>query len=252
LGLEAVGLEAVFPDFAALHAGGFAGVRCAKPAIMIAMTPRSGSTFLCSALHEAGQSSEPAEIFNPRGPAQNEARRYQVTGFADYIASFARAPDAAFIFKTCWADAAPLAPALTHIFPGLRVIYLERKNIAAQAVSNFKAEVSGIWHLRPGQSQELIDYAGKFDMERILLLVRNIEAEKTHWKAWFTAQAIEPLQLEYRLLDNDIQEALRRVAATMQLPLRPDHVTGRGLVRLADAISAEWTERVQRRLFNLG
>ena len=247
----ATGLAEVFPDFAALQARDWAGIACTKPAIMIAMTPRTGSTFLCAALHQAGLSAEPNEILNPRGPAQQDVERRQTPGFAAYIASFATGPDPAFIFKTGWHDAAPLASALPRLFPHLRVIYLDRKNIAAQAVSQFRAEISGIWHTRPGQGTQPFDPAGKFDLPRIRDIAANMEQEKRSWEVWFTANHINPLRLEYRLLDTDIQEALRRIATTMHLPLRPDLATAGGLVKLADAVSAEWTERVQRDMFNL-
>jgi trehalose 2-sulfotransferase len=247
-----LGLDGVFPDFSTLLSQNFAGISCAKPAIMLAMTPRTGSTFLCSALREAGQSREPNEIFNPRGPAQLERDRRRAQSFAAYIASFAGDPDAAFIFKTGWHDAAPLAPALTRIFPGLRVIYLDRKNIAAQAVSQFRAEISGIWHARPGQTRQDFEAEGKFDLARISRIVQTMEQEKTSWEDWFAANRITPLRLEYRLLETDVREALGRIAGTMKLDLRPDLVAGGGTLKLADALSTDWTERVQRRLFNLG
>jgi len=39
-----------FPDFYDLQARGFAGVKCDKPGLMIAMTARTGSSHLCAAL----------------------------------------------------------------------------------------------------------------------------------------------------------------------------------------------------------
>ena len=60
-----MGLDGVFPDFAALRTQGFAGITCAKAAIMIAMTPRT-------------------EIFNPRGPAPYERDRRRAADFASY------------------------------------------------------------------------------------------------------------------------------------------------------------------------
>ena len=241
----------MFPDFAALRARGFAGIVCAKPAIMIAMTPRTGSTFLCTALHQAGQSLEPNEIFNPRGPAQVERARRQAAGFADYIASFGRDPDEAFIFKTGWHDASPLAPAVTRLFPRLHVIYLDRRNIAAQAVSQFRAEISGIWHKRPGQAEQTFDPEGRFDLARICQIVGNLEREKQSWEEWFATHGIAPLRLDYRLIKSDVREALRRIAAGTGLKLRPERATNGGLLKLADATSAEWTERVQRHLYQL-
>jgi LPS sulfotransferase NodH len=247
----AVGLEEVFPDFLTLRAQGFAGVSCAKPAVMIAITPRTGSTFLCTALREAGLSFEPTEMFNPRGPAQAERNRRKSAGFAEYIASFAAVPDGHFIFKIGWTDAAPLAAGLTTLFPQLRVIYLDRRDIAAQAVSQYRAEVSRLWHARPGQAEQTFDFTGMFDLARINMIARNMEREKQGWEGWFAANEIAPLRLEYRLLETDVRAAIRRIEDGLHLQLDPGRVLGRGTRKLADAESAEWTERVQRHLLNL-
>ncbi len=218
---------------------------------MIAITPRTGSTFLCAALHEAGHGYEPNEVFNPRGPAQMERAQRQTQDFPAYVASFARGGAEPFIFKTGWSDAAPLAPALTRIFPNLRVIYLDRKNIAAQAVSQFRAELSGQWHARHGQAKQEFDPAGRFDLTRISAIMSNMEREKQGWEGWFAANAISPMRLEYRQIETDVRAVLRHIAQTMALDLRPDMVSGGKVLKLADETSADWTERVQKHLFNL-
>ena len=63
--------------------------------------------------------------------------------------------------------------------------------------------------------------------------------------------SLTPLRLEYRLLETDVKEALRRIVSTMKLDLRPDLVAGTGMLKLADTASFDWTERVQKHLFNL-
>lgn len=253
-----MGLENVFPDFAALRAQNFAGVSCPKPAIMIAITPRTGSTHLCRAMRQAGHSVEPGEIFNargneifPLGPVGMECARRHVTSFAGYFASFARDPDPAFIFKTGWHDAAPLASAIPRLFPSLRVIYLERKNIAAQAVSQFRAEISGTWHLQPGEQAPPFDPARAFDLAHICAIVRHIEAEKQAWESWFSRHGITPLRLEYRDIETSINAVLRRIGTEMGLPLHTNLPQNAGMKKLADDISADWTERVQKHLYNM-
>lgn len=243
-------LEDLFPDFKTLQASGFAGLACPKPAIMIAMTPRTGSTYLCSALHQAGLSHLPDEIFNPRGPVQHICERLHPQTFATYIAGLAAEADPIFVFKLAWLDAVPLAPALTRLFPALRVIYLDRRNVAAQAVSQFRAEISGIWHARPGQKIKTFDPTGAFDLPRILGLVQELEQDKQHWENWFTTHQISPLRLEYRQLETSLPQTLQQIAQHMNLPLNPTQAGG-ALLKLADNTSTDWTERVQRRLYNL-
>jgi LPS sulfotransferase NodH len=219
---------------------------------MLAITPRTGSTHFCVALHQAGQSVEPTEIFNPRGPAAAERDRRGVASFAAYIASFARDPDTAFIFKTSWHDAAPIAPFLRSLFPDLRVVFIDRKNIAAQAVSLFRAEVLNLWHRRPGQAASLPPNGeDKFDLQRICAILANLEAEKRLWESFFAAQGILPLRLRYEDFETDVNIALRSLIPALNLPLRTDLPSGAGLQQLADATSQDWVLRVQRHIFNM-
>ncbi|MDD2706064.1 MAG: Stf0 family sulfotransferase [Acidocella sp.] len=246
-----LGLAAVFPDFTALRTQNFPGIVFPKPTIMLAMSPRTGSTHLCAALHQAGHSAEPNEIFNPRGPALVLRDRYRVTGFADYIASLARAPDADFIFKTSWQDVAPFAPALPGMFPNLRVVYIERRNIAAQAVSLFRAQRRNFWHRRPGQAAPAPAVEEHFDLPRLCAIVAELQAEKCSWEAWFTAQGITPLRLRYEDFETDVNTALRVLAAAFSLPLRTNLPPTAGLEKLADSTSRDWVLRLQKHLFNM-
>jgi hypothetical protein len=107
----------VFPRLRQLAESRFAGVSCAKLAIMIAMTARTGSTHLCAALQAAGEAGRPAEIFNPRGVAGVERQRRGVTLFAGYMRSFAAEPSPVFIFKTNWQDFTPFARDWHTLFP---------------------------------------------------------------------------------------------------------------------------------------
>ncbi|MCB5944450.1 Stf0 family sulfotransferase [Acidocella sp. KAb 2-4] len=249
-----MGLEAVFPDFEALRARDFAGITCPKPVVMLAITPRTGSTHLCAALHAAGQSVEPTEILSPRGPAAQERARRGVEGFAAYLAALFADPDPAFIFKTTWHDLAPLAPAVPHLFPRLRVVFIERRNAIAQAVSLLRGEVLNIWHARPGQPHRRLtaaEAAAAFDLPRLRQIMRNIAAENRLWEDWFSCQGITPLRLRYEAFEADINIALRAIAEAAGLPLRCDLPPGAGLEKLADEASADWILRVQKHEFNM-
>ncbi|MBU6418332.1 MAG: hypothetical protein KGQ79_01215 [Proteobacteria bacterium] len=244
-------LEEVFPDYAAHAAAGFAGLCCPRRTVMIAFTPRAGSTHLCAALHQAGQLAEPNEIFNPRGPARQESQRRKVSLFSDYIASFAAGPDETFIFKTCWQDVAPLAPALTRLFPDLHVVYLTRRNDAAQAVSAFKAEVNGQWHRRQGDAPARPLTEADFSMQRILTIHGLHIMDRRGWAGWFAAQGISPLRLVYEDFEEDVNIALRVLVPALGLKLHQEVPPGTGYEKLADRLSLDWTQKLLGRLLNL-
>ncbi len=106
-----------FPDFEQLRVGHFAGVQCTKPSIMIAMTPRTGSTHLCAALRVVTGMGGIHEIFNPRGVIENEKAKLGVTRFSDYVRAFDIQPGRHFVFKSCWRDFWPVSDNFRTIFP---------------------------------------------------------------------------------------------------------------------------------------
>lgn len=246
-----MGLESVFPDYNAWAEKGFEGLICPKPTVMIAFSPRTGSTHLCEVLHHAGQGRVPTEIFNPRGPAEKERNLRGVGSFAAYFQSFASDSDEVFIFKTCWLDAAPFASALTRMFPSLRVVYLSRRNDAAQAVSAFKAELTGTWHVHQGGVEARRVQEGQFSMERLLALHAAQARERQGWAQWFAVQGVKPLAMQYEEFERDINAGLRKLVMELGLGLRTEVPANVGMRKLADQTSFEWTLGLQRRLLNL-
>ena len=242
----------VFPDLRALAQERFAGSGCTKPAIMIAMTARTGSTHLCSALAAAGDVGRPGEIFNPRGVAGAERERRGVRSFADYMRSFNAEPSPVFIFKTNWHDFSPFARDWRTLFPNLRVVYLDRKNLAAQAVSLYRAQISGTWHQPARQARACADeWRDSFDLERICALMQELTVEKHAWERFFSAEELTPPRLFYEDFHKDVGLGLDFLARETGLALRPDIPPGTGFEKLADTLTRDWVERVQRHVFQM-
>jgi LPS sulfotransferase NodH len=241
-------LAQVFDDFEVLAANGFAGLACLKPTVMVAMTSRTGSTHLCAALAAAGDVGKPTEIFNPRGVAQHEKKIRKVNDFADYIKSFQDEPPATFIFKTNFRDFERLAPYVGAIFPNLQVVYLDRHDVLAQAVSCFRAKISGEWH-RPVNKTAPPSEAlrPQFDLPAIRQQLTELEMDKELWERFFATSGYVPVRLFYEDFEADVRDALRILGPALGLPLRPVR-SETGLQRLADELSEEWIERVRRDL----
>lgn len=241
------GIFAAFPDFAALHAKGFAGLSCEKPVVMIAMTPRTGSTHLCAALAQTEGVAPPAEIFNPRDwVIQSEMARRGVGLFADYVRSFNAESGPCFFFKTSWQDFFPFSASYKQIFPNLRVIYLDRKDVIAQAVSLYRAAESGTWHVRRGQKRAAP--AGELDgmnLSHISDWLEKIEAEKRGWKRFFAAEGVTPLRLFYEDFAADVATAIAAISAFLNVPLNREIGPDVGFQKLADAVSEAWVERAR-------
>jgi LPS sulfotransferase NodH len=80
-----------------------------KTTLIIAMTPRSGSTNLCSALTKLKDLGDPQEYFNPRGPMEHFSTKVTKTSSPqDYLAALAARADI-FSFKIASVDWQPFA-----------------------------------------------------------------------------------------------------------------------------------------------
>jgi LPS sulfotransferase NodH len=244
----------LFPDLPAAQAQNFAGISCAKPALMIAMTARTGSTHFCAQLAASAGLAPIGEIFNPRGPAQMEQAQLGAARFAAYLPGLAARPGPVLAFKTNGQDFAPFAAHHQTLFPDLRLIYLTRRDTIAQAVSLFRAQLSGHWHQprgaapNPQASPEALHQ--KFDLPRILALLAQLETEKSAWESFFAGYGYEPLRFAYEDFTRDFAPVLSRLAPF--LPIAPAPPPGTGYEKLADTLTAQWVHRVRCHVLNLG
>jgi LPS sulfotransferase NodH len=203
-------------------------------------------------LQAAGDVGCPTESFNPRGFIPEEKARRQVESFADYIRSLNDQPGQAFVFKTCWHDWAPVADGLKLLFPRLQLVYLDRRDVIAQAVSLFRAEITNHWARRPGeklpQAEALDD---KFNLQRIEHIIENLVSEKTQWELYFKAQGRTPARLFYESFVHDTGHALRFFAQHTGLALKPEIAPDAGYEKLADRLSDAWVDRMRRHVLQM-
>jgi len=241
------GIFAAFPDFAALHASGFAGVACEKPAVMIAMTPRTGSTHLCAALGQTEGVAPPTEIFNPRSWVLHaEMARRGVGLFADYVRSFNADSGPCFFFKTSWQDFSPVAAFHRQIFPNLSVVYLDRKDVIAQAVSLYRAAETGTWHVPRGQKLTApAGELGHLNFSQLEKWLETIEAEKRGWKRFFAAEGITPMPLFYEDFAADVTKAIAAISDFLGVVLNRDIGPEVGFQKLGDVASEAWVTRAR-------
>jgi LPS sulfotransferase NodH len=236
----------IFEIFPELRAPGFTVPVCGKPAVMVAMTARSGSSHLCKVLAAAGDFGQPNEIFNPRGNVQDECVRLGVSRFDDYLNALTAKPAGHFLFKTCWQDFAPFAAVWRQIFPDLTVVYLERKNIAAQAISLYKAKTTNLWHKQHGEAHKKPPPV-PYNYTKIKEAEQEIIIERQAWADFFRREGLTPPRLLYEDFETDITKALDLFEGLLGVPLRRDLPANVGLIKLADEeskalLSAYWKQ----------
>jgi LPS sulfotransferase NodH len=245
-------ISGAFSDLDQLQRDCFAGVQCTKPVIMIAMTPQTGSTHLCAALYAAGDVCRRSEIFKPRGYVEHEKQLRSATLFSKYVRSFNEEPSPLFSFKVCWINFKSFVSHWRAIFPRMRVIYLDCKDVIAQAVSMFRAGTSGLWHQRAGETDRPIQgLDGKFDLAQICEIMANLEREKHDWEQFFATEAITPIRVFYEAFAQDTSQTLLFISKQMRLDLHPEIGVEVGYKKLADALTDEWVSKVRRHVFQM-
>ena len=225
----------------------------ASKTLLIAMLPRTGSTALCSLLEQTGVLGIPREYLNPRGPLKPWARRlgaFDLAGYVDALRRVQATPNGVFSFKTLYTDLAPLLdrPPVTELLDAARFVYLTRDDLVAQAVSNYIAESSGVWHRDPSgdlfRSRGGGDPDPPYDEERILAERDTLVRQQTGWERFFADRSIEALRITYEGFVADANGTVAAIARhagvdwTGELTLE-----GAPTARLADARSERWVHR---------
>jgi hypothetical protein len=117
-----------------------------------------------------------------------------------------------------------LAPEVTDravlgsAFPGLRYVWLRRQGKVRQAVSSWRADMTGEYARPAGASPSP---PPAFDGAAIAGLVRYAEACEAGWRDWFGAHAIKPFQITYEDLTGNLDKAVRDVAGFLDVTLPP-------------------------------
>lgn len=142
---------------------------------------------------------------------------------------------------------ADLASRFDQAFGPTRFIHLSRGDKAAQATSLVRAEQTGLWHIHADGSERERVAAGSvptFDHERLCRARDDLIRDDTAWLRFFAKHAIVPLQLTYEALSAAPRSALADLLAALgrdpERALAADPRSG----RMADAISAAWTARL--------
>jgi len=226
----------------------------AKLTIVVAMTARTGSNQFCAVLGAAGGFLAPDEILNVRSWVAHAAKeRHGVETFEGMMAALRGPPGPCCGLKTNWLDFAPIAEFHDRVLPGARFIYLDRRDILAQAVSLFRAAVSDRWHVPVGHGldeahaeSERHRLAPRLDLSAIAQTAARLTAEKQSWEDFFDRESIMPVRVFYEDFVRDRHAVLAWVGEALGVALDLDVAANVGFERIADSLSDAWLEVVRK------
>lgn len=243
---------------------------------LVLATPRSGSTLLGQALNTTDLAGDPREYFGPKmrfwtekwGTPSLEAfvarlRRERSTANgvfgAKLLLSQLRHLERLTRAEPRWAEA-PLPAILAELFPGVRYLWIVRRDKTRQAISYWKAKETGIWGRdqapRPGRtgqgrrarviSARPTGRTARYDYAGIAALRDAILADEAGIARFFADGGIAPLTIVYEEFVDRYAETTREalrfigIAPPANLALGPPRTA-----QLADAETEEWVTRFE-------
>jgi LPS sulfotransferase NodH len=239
-----------------------------RTAYFVCTTHRSGSTFFCEGLGDAG-CGWPNEYFetslapiwrdNWRLPPQTDAATYlreliqrQTTSSGMFGAKLMW-HQTKHLKKMLQPLVAPEFPKmrlhdlLTRVFGDVRYLWLRREDKIAQAISLARARQTGRWHsvditgwvgVKPGGETESFDFA------EIQSIVKSLTEWEAKWERFFAQCGLRPMTLVYEEFSGRFQETMREALTFLGAPEQTHSAVPPPRHRkLADNVSKEWAQR---------
>jgi LPS sulfotransferase NodH len=217
-------------------------------------TPRCGTWLLCGLLTSTGVAGRPHEWFW-RNTEDANRRAWGVSDFPEYLARVREAgttPNGVFGSKLMWAQVEELLPRLKQAddsashaaliaqhFPSPHFIWVQREDIAAQAVSWAKAIQTGHWHHWDTASPLGTPV---YNRDEIDALAAEVAASNAAWRAWFAANDIEPLAVRFEHVSADPAAVTRGVLEFLGIETNAVSVTEL-TVSTSDRVNEKWLAR---------
>lgn len=226
---------------------------------LVCATPRAGASLLCEALANTGLAGSPERYFSD--PVMRTlAGRWGTPRWDAYTATLQEAtssPNGVFgalvtnedltrlLDGMRAAGGEPLAPGalLEATFPGLRYVWIRRRDTLCQAVSWERAAQTGVW-CDTGNPVPVAVPRPRFDRAAIARRQHAIEEGEAAWCGFLGAAGARAVHVDYEDLAGDYKGTARRVLEELGIPLPEDLWFGpRRLRRQSDARTDRWVER---------
>jgi LPS sulfotransferase NodH len=216
-----------------------------RAAYLVCSIPRSGSSLLCELLGSTGLAGAPAEFFHPDKMAALQGR-WGVDGLDDYLGELlARktSPNGVFGTKAHWGQYEPLFGESDPrtVLPGLRLVFITRRDRLRQAVSWVRALQTLEWvtEVSPPVKRPEV-----FDHEHITQKLGRIDREEDVWESLFDRHGIEPHRVVYEDFIERQEQTVRGVLDLLGVDAPADlSLPPPVLDRQADERTDEWVER---------
>lgn len=190
----------------------------------IAFTARSGSTFLTHELYATKVLSQPHEWFNWEHVKESGFKGE--SAFSEYFNSTLSANcsrNGVFGCEINWLQLKALSSLIQPhaLFKNkIRWFYLRRRNVVAQAISNFIADRTKFFHSYQSSDAAMERVAElKYDNDAIKSYVRNFVAQERSFDQWFRDNNVVPVDIFYEDITRDPASVVKLFANVLGVRL---------------------------------
>lgn len=192
-------------------------------ALLICITPRSGSSLLADLLRATGHAGMPAEYLAHRQMAKTlqglEKRDVKIDNLMQYMRWLleSRTANNVLAVKASYFQYQPIIAAglESALFGSPALVYLSRRNIVLQAISMYLASTTRLFHApqAPGKDSPSGDADVAYDNEAIREWIRHIHTQEKGWERYFADAAKPVLRIDYDQLKADVQGVVDAIFA---------------------------------------
>ncbi len=212
-----------------------------RQTVIVATHPRSGSTLLGEALYAAGGLGCPLEYLHT-GFRPSFVARWQAPDLATFIAALHRhrtAPTGVLGIKLFWRDvretlqearggvasgesgdaddgeAVAALRLLSELLPNPTFVHLVRRDRVRAAVSAYVAEETRVFRALDAETLARTRAHVPYDYARILGRLAAIDRADARWRAFFAANRITPIGVDYESLTTRYDTTVRALLARL-------------------------------------
>jgi len=196
---------------------------------LIAITPRSGSSYLCNMIKSTKRLGWPQEFLAASTIEKRLPKNIPARSADEYLRNGIRifqSRNKVSGVKTSWFQFQLYLGAMTDqkYLQGFKYIYLTRRDLAAQSVSLYKAVSSNVFHTvaQPSEEETAKLASLEYDYQKIKYWHDHIVAQEIGWQRYFYDRQIFPLCMSYEDIEKDVLQCIKRIA--MYLKVKPENI----------------------------
>ncbi|WP_176969696.1 Stf0 family sulfotransferase [Nitrosomonas sp. Nm33] len=218
---------------------------------IIAMTPRSGSSYLCDLIKQSHLLGTPDEYLNHQFIPEI-LKNVPANNADDYLKNMlkkSQSKNGVSGLKVSWFQFINFCNAMKKpaIFRQFKYIYLIRRDLYLQSVSLYKATESGVFHtnVKHKNEEKLKLNELDYNYKKLEKWYKHIAVQESRWRRFFLLTNIFPLYITYEEIDENINEVIDRIFNYLNIKneARSTNSVESIFKKIGDRQSIEWASK---------